>query len=263
MPYIDDIVPYITTCTLDIICQTAMGTTVNAQQNPRSEYVEAIYILGDSFMRRQVWPHMWFTPLFKLTEYGKKYYKALEVLHGFTRKVIQEKKQNILAKSRNGTAKVSNENDMGIKKRQAFLDLLLEYNQDGAGLSEEDLREEVDTFMFEGHDTTSMGICWSLYLIGLYPKVQAKVHEELDSIFGEDKERPINAEDLANLKYLECCIKEALRLYPSVPMIARRLDTDVNIRGHTLPKGTSIGVLVGIVSRDRRYFPNPEVFNPD
>lgn len=103
-------------------------------------------------------------------------------------------------------------------------------------MSEEDIREEVDTFMFEGHDTTSMGICWSLYLIGLDQKVQAKVHEELDSIFGDDRERPINIDDLANMKYLECCIKEALRLFPSVPLIGRKLQNDTVLAGYNIPR---------------------------
>ncbi|MDK2413591.1 cytochrome P450, partial [Aphanizomenon sp. 202] len=86
--------------------------------------------------------------------------------------------------------------------RLAFLDLLLEYSEDGAKLSDEDIREEVDTFMFEGHDTTTAAINWVLYLLGLHPEIQARVHEELDSVFGAE-DRPATMDDLRAMKQLE------------------------------------------------------------
>ena len=51
-------------------------------------------------------------------------------------------------------------------------------------LSRDDIQEEVDTFMFAGHDTTATAITFFCYLVGCYPDVQAKVHTEMDSIFG-------------------------------------------------------------------------------
>lgn len=61
----------------------------------------------------------------------------------------------------------------------------------------------------QGHDTTAMGISWALFLIGHSPVEQRKVHDELDSIFGDDTERPVNHEDMKAMTYLECVIKVA------------------------------------------------------
>ena len=58
------------------------------------------------------------------------------------------------------------------KKKIAFLDLLLQMRlSDGSGLSNSDIQEEVDTFMFEGHDTTTCSLAWTIFLIGLHPQV--------------------------------------------------------------------------------------------
>ncbi|GFW21917.1 cytochrome P450 4c3 [Trichonephila clavipes] len=149
------------------------------------------------------------------------------------------------------------------KKRQALMDLLLDQHINGQQLTEEDITEEIDTFMFEGHDTTATAMNFSLYCIGLYPEVQRKIHEELDSIFGEDTERPVTRDDVRDMKYLECVIKESLRLYPSVPLIGRMLNEDFNHNGMVIPKGTALNFFIVSIHRNPEIFPNPEVFDPD
>ena len=110
----------------------------------------------------------------------------------------------------------------------SFLDLLIEISETQSKMTETEIREEVDTFMFEGHDTTSAAICWALFELGCHPEIQQKVYQELKEIFQDSDRMPTQA-DLAEMKYLERVIKETLRLYPSVPFIARKLDVDVKI----------------------------------
>lgn len=148
------------------------------------------------------------------------------------------------------------------KKRLAFLDLLLEMVDKGT-LTLQDVREEVDTFMFEGHDTTSAGMNWALQMLGSHPEYQAKVHQELDQVFGDDDDRDIRFDDLKNLNYLEMFIKEALRLYPSVPMFGRTLHEDCEINGFMVPASTQLLIIPFAVHRDPKHWPDPEIFDPD
>lgn len=173
-----------------------------------------------------------FDTIFRFSEDYKRHQSYIKTLHGFSNRVIRERKaelaDNILNNNNINSAPDAYD-DLGKKKRLAFLDLLINASKDGAVLSNEDIREEVDTFMFEGHDTTSAAISWTLFLLGSHPEYQERVVEELQSIFGDDKETPATMQNLMDMRYLECCIKDALRLFPSVPMMARSIGEDVKI----------------------------------
>ncbi|KAL4239904.1 Cytochrome P450 4V2 [Mactra antiquata] len=258
----------ITTCALDIICETAMGRNVNAQQDSDSDYVKAVHKVSQYTVLRVRSPWYWPTFLFNLIGPGKDYKHGLSILHSFTEQVIRERQEEF---SQSHDKKVTmqdliDDQDiggfLGKKQRLAFLDMLLCTSSDGRKLSFSDIREEVDTFMFEGHDTTAMASSWATHLIGADPDCQRKVHEELDAIFG-DSTRDATMDDLKEMKYLECCIKEALRIYPSVPVFGRSLTEDATIAGVDFPKGTSVLIAVGGIHLREDIYPEPEKFDPD
>ncbi|XP_042911172.1 cytochrome P450 4V2 [Parasteatoda tepidariorum] len=246
------IVSPITLCSLDIICQTTLGVDINCQENKESEYVKAVVKVSDVVTKRITNMFSWFDFTFFLIE-GRGIKKDLKLLHDFTMSVIREKKRQMLSSSNNDST----------KKRKALMDLLLQHHIETKELSEEDIREEVDTFAFEGHDTTSMAMSWTLYFIGLYKDVQEKIHEELDEIFGEDRDREITTDDLRDMNYLDCVLKESLRLCPSVPVIARKANTETNICGYQIPKGASLVMMPYNLHRNEEIYPNPEVFDPN
>ncbi|XP_069943438.1 cytochrome P450 4c3-like [Cherax quadricarinatus] len=257
-----DIFPYITNCTLDIICETAMGCSVNAQDNPESDYIMAIHRIQHLIQQRMI--VLWMQPdfIFRLLGYAREQEELLKTLHSFTRNIVKARRKLYEQQKQQGGAGSDDEQHLGKKQRLAFLDLLLEYSEGGTVLTDEDIREEVDLFVFAGHDTTTVAINWCLYVLGRHPEIQARVHAELDSIF-EGTDRPATMDDIRQMKYTENCIKEALRLFPSVPYVGRQLSEDINIGKYRIPAGASVMVFTYALHRDPEQFPDPEVFDPD
>lgn len=153
----------------------------------------------------------------------------LSILHGFTDKVIIARREELENKAKSGQKEVKDENDVGSKRKLALLDVLLQSKVDGKPLSNMDIREEVDTFMFEGHDTTTTGIAFCLYNIAKHPEVQKKAFAEIRNVIGDDITKPTSLKDLNDLNYMDLVIKETLRLYPSVPFYGRKILENVEI----------------------------------
>ncbi|XP_025831460.1 cytochrome P450 4d2 [Agrilus planipennis] len=254
-----DVYPYVTLLALDIICETALGTEVYAQTNAHSEYVESVKDMCRIIMERTFNPFLQNDFIYKLSSIYRREKKALKILHNLTLSVLQTKRKRLLS---NGS--LANQDEcLGIKKKLAFLDLLLQATVDGKPLSDTDLREEVDTFMFEGHDTTASAISFILYMLSKHKDVQEKIIQELNMIYADDTSRSCNHADLLQMKYLEAVIKETLRLYPSVPLFARQATEDIIYENTLIPCGTRLSIFAFGIMRDPDLFPEPEKFDPD
>ncbi|EDW30777.1 GL13322 [Drosophila persimilis] len=251
---------------LDIIAETAMGTKIQAQMSPNLPYVQAVTDVTNIMTTRFI--HAWqrIDWLFRLVHPGmaKRQDSAIKVMHDFTENIIKQRRQALVsAGKQEEEEEVKEDDDLGQKRRMALLDVLLQSTIDGASLSNDDIREEVDTFMFEGHDTTTSAISFCLYEISRHPQVQQLLVEEIHEVLGVDRQRPVTLRDLGELKYLENVIKESLRLHPPVPMIGRWFNEDVEIRGKRIPAGTNYTVGIFVLLRDPEYFESPDEFKPD
>lgn len=116
-----------------------------------------------------------------------------------------------------------------------------------------------------------MALSWIIFLLGHSQEFQAKVQAEVDTLFEETEDNAeknsekfmLTLDKIKELKYLECCIKEGLRLCPSVPFIGRRLHEEMEINGYKVPEGTIIFIYIYMLHRDPNVFKDPEQFNPD
>nr|QST15019.1 CYP4AP6 protein [Diaphanosoma celebensis] len=252
-----DIYPLATACTLDIICETAMGCKIDAQLK-YSEYANAVHRISQIIIERYSNPWLQADCIFALTAIGREHSRCLKILHNFTDNVIRHRRSQFLEQLKNG----QEPSNIGTRTRRAFLDLLLEAVTTGAPLSDQDIREEVDIFMFGGHDTTSSAISWFLYAMACNPEHQDKVREELDDIF-DDSDRPCTHQDVASMKYLDCCLKESMRIYSPGPFITRTFAEPVNIGEYCIPAGCDLIILIHGLHNNPKYFPEPDVFKPE
>ncbi|CAF4777750.1 unnamed protein product [Rotaria sp. Silwood1] len=239
--------PLISAWTLDVICETAMGKTVRAQIE-ESEYVKAVIRITELIALRMRSPWLWPRPIFKISAEGREHDHLVNIIHKFTRQVIEDR--------------IAEFSSIHLRHRMAFLDTLIAKMNDEQ-MSIDDIQEEVDTFMFEGHDTTATALNFALFMIALHQDIQQRLFEEMQSIFENDNERACTLDDITQMNYLERVIKETLRLLPSVPMIGREIQETFQYDGKTFLKGTTAIIFIYEIHRDPRQFPEPEKFDPD
>jgi cytochrome P450 len=142
-----------------------------------------------------------------------------------------------------------------------LLSMLLEVrDEDGRGLTDVDVRNELITFVLAGHETTSSALTWAWYSIGRDPAIEARLHAELDEVLGT---RAPSMDDIGRLTYTSHLFDEALRLYPPAAAFGRRPIEDVEIGGYRVPRGASVFVSPFVTQRNVRYFANPDAFDPE
>uniref|UniRef100_A0A2M4BKL1 Putative cytochrome p450 4c1 n=2 Tax=Anopheles marajoara TaxID=58244 RepID=A0A2M4BKL1_9DIPT len=262
-----DIYEPISLYALDSICTTSMGVAIHAQRDPTNQYVRDVKRMSELILMRifhvlasfpQVYwyviPHAW------------EQRKLISRLHAFTDAVIQQRRKQLLdSRQTGGTVTFDmNEENLYSKRKETFLDLLLNVTVDGQPLSDLDIREEVDTFMFEGHDTTTSGIAFTFYQLAKHPDIQERLFQEIVDTLGPDyRTVPLTYSTLQTFKYLDMVVKESLRLLPPVSFIGRRLVEDLELNGVTIPAGTDITIPIYVIHRNPEVYPDPERFDPE
>jgi cytochrome P450 len=138
--------------------------------------------------------------------------------------------------------------------------LLAAQDDEGAGMTDQQLRDEAVTLFLAGHETTALALSHTLYALSKYPDVARRVHEELTRVVGD--RRP-DASDVKKLEYTGWVLKESMRLFPPAWTTGRETTEDVEIGGYHVPKGAQLLFSQWVVHRDPRWFPNPEAFDPE
>jgi cytochrome P450 len=182
-------------------------------------------------------------------------------MRNFVRTIVQERKAALL-QNEDGCKDEPPSPTSVRKTRHALLDLLLRFHMQGQ-LTEEEVMEEVNTFVFAGHDTVGISIAFTLFCLGHHPEVQERVAREIEHVMSETGEYEVTADQVKKLKYLEAVIKESLRLFPPGPSFGRKIKEDVSLNGYHVPAGTDVWLNVKAIHMDPAIFPDPQKFDPE
>jgi cytochrome P450 len=139
--------------------------------------------------------------------------------------------------------------------------LLAARDDDGSALSDGEVRDQLMTLMFAGHDTTTSTVSFLLYELARHPNVLARLHEEQDAVLGG--RAPSATELFSRLPYLDMVVDEVLRLYPPAWVGPRRAVRDFEFAGHTVPAGAHVDYCSWASHRLPEVFPEPEAFIPE
>ncbi|XP_070552302.1 cytochrome P450 4F12-like [Ptychodera flava] len=249
---------HISLMTLDSLLKCIFSQESHCQTVKQYPYIQAVYQIADLMVKREAFPPYHNDVIYYLSPSGYKMRKALTIVHNYSWKVIQERKST-LASERNGR-----KGKDSVRKYMDFLDILLyAKDDDGNGLTDQEIRDEVDTFMFEGHDTTASGLSWCLYNLAKNPEHQQRCRDEVNELFAKKDNKEIEWDDLACLSYLTLCIKESLRLSPPVPFIGRILKSPLTLPdGRTIPTGSRCTVNIFGLHHSELVWEKPDVFDP-
>jgi cytochrome P450 len=138
--------------------------------------------------------------------------------------------------------------------------LLAAHDEDGSGMNDQQLRDEVMTLFLAGHETTALTLAWSWYLLGQNPEAVERFHAELDDVLSD---RDAKFADWPRLKYTEQIVKESMRLYPPAYGLGREAINDCEIGGYHVPPGTQVFMFQWATHRDARFFDEPLRFKPE
>jgi cytochrome P450 len=131
---------------------------------------------------------------------------------------------------------------------------------DGEGMSDELVLSESMQLLVAGHETSSNGLSWLLYLLSTQPECLERVRQEFDSVLGD---APLSFSDVPKLEFATQVIQEGLRLYPPFWMIDRMAVADDRVGDLAIPRGSTVIVYVYGAHHAPRYWPSPERFNPE
>jgi cytochrome P450 len=133
-------------------------------------------------------------------------------------------------------------------------------DDDGSGMTDKQMRDELITLFLAGHETTALTLTYTLYLLSQNPEVEAKLVEELNTVLGG---RLPGLEDVPKLTYTDWVVREGMRLYPPAWAIGRETTKEFDLHGYRIRKGAQIVISMYMMQRDPRWFTDPNSFKPE
>jgi cytochrome P450 len=235
---IRDVAQEMTELTLQIVGRTLFGTDVGEDLRRIRNSSQAI----TKHFRSRLFTLMILVPDSIPTPGNVRYSRAVRDLERLVHRITTERR----ASGRHG------DDLLGM--------LLAASDDDGRGMTDRQLRDEVMTLLLAGHDTTALALTWAWVLLAQHPGAEARLHAEIDAAVGR---RLPAAADVARLSYIEHVMNETLRLYPTAWAIGREAVRDTEIGGQPVARGTTVLMSPWVIHRDPRFYDAPDEFRPE
>ncbi|KAI9072601.1 hypothetical protein K1719_045437 [Acacia pycnantha] len=234
----------------DIVCKCVLGDKFNTTGNSRiGELARKVMINIMAFNVGDYFPSLhWVDILTGLVPRLKAIFGELD---DFFDHVIEEHRNMM-----------KNSDDQ--VKRKSLLDILLKILDDGMlhNFSQNDLKAIIMDMFIGGSDTSSTTMEWAMAELMMNPTKMQKVQEEIRRVAG--KKSKVEEEDINQMNYFKCVVKEVLRLHPPAPLLPPRLArSSVNIGGYNIPAKTTVYVNALPIHRDPEFWERPEEFVPE
>ncbi|XP_003737485.1 cytochrome P450 3A29-like [Galendromus occidentalis] len=238
---------YFNSYAVDSIAAIALGMDVNSIDNPDSEFVKCctgIFKPGVASLLALVAPQLLrYVPF---VHFPPK--KTVDFFTKLSKHVIGEKKKNLDEALKNGTADILD------------LHLLAQREDPQTILTDEILASQAFIFIV-GLDNTVLTLELATYFLTVFPEAQARAIREIRSVIGDKSD--VDYEDLQKLKFVDACLREALRITPMGGVIDRVCNSDTVVAGQEIHKGMLIEFNFPHMHNDPKYFPEPEKYKPE
>ncbi|ENN88220.1 cytochrome P450 hydroxylase [Rhizobium freirei PRF 81] len=174
----------------------------------------------------------------------------------------KEKAKTAVVFLRATLAKVIAERRTSSIERHDLVSMLLEAADPETGrmMTDEEIIDNLMTFITAGHETTALGLAWTLHLLARHPDCQARLFDEIAKVTDGG---PLLAEHVGKLTYARQVFSESMRLYPPAPVISRMAVREFTLGGYRIPPGTILYVPIYAVHRHAALWEDPLVFDPD
>lgn len=222
--------------TLEIIAQVLFGSTIASETR---QIADALRVFFEQFDERF---GLYAIPEWVPTPGNLRYRMAIGRLDEILRRVIEYRRSS------------------SQESPSVLATTLRVQDEDGSRMTERQLRDEMMTLFFTGHETTALALSWTWYLLAQHPEIAQRVAEEVDRVVGD---RTPAFEDIPEMHLVDGVVKESLRLYPPAYGVVREALSDCEIGGYPIPAGATLAMFQWVVHRDARYFDRPDDFIPE
>ncbi|EDW06662.1 probable cytochrome P450 311a1 isoform X2 [Drosophila mojavensis] len=241
-----EVTDYLFACLLDCIVDNSMGFALDTQLVEHSPIVSAFHRSSELLFKRMINPLLTSDFVFKRTRLWRELRVQLQVIHLHMDRIIEQREKQLEAEQQQPEQE---------KRPRILLDAMLL-----AGLSRQQIRDEVNTFVFAGVDTTTAAMGFVLYALAKQPSVQERLYTELSQL---PPDGATSLDALNELDYLDAVLQETLRMYTIVPSTGRQTTRATTIGGRRYCAGVTLWINMYGLAHDASHFTEPYEFRPE